>query len=165
MTRRFVLLATGFALATGCRLHKETGTTRADTGKEPPVEARVVAEAEPAGAGDAEALETGSDEPESAAADVVAEAPPEIIGTNVTARVASVDPRKKQVVFRIEEGSEDILLQSGKVIRVPFMDLELFTGMPREDAIEALERAGAVRVRVLGEGAGMRIIEIDLEAE
>ena len=81
----------------------------------------------------------------------------------MTARVDSVSLKKKRVVFRIEEGREEVLLQAGREIPVPFMDLELLTGMPREEAIEALEQAGDVRVRVFGEGDSMRIIEIELE--
>ena len=101
--------------------------------------------------------------PDEKTGDVVADKKPEAIGTQVTARVASVDQKKKKVTFRIDEGVDEISLQSGKEITVPFMDLQLLTGMPKDKAIEALQEAGDVQVRVFGKGDSMRIVEIDMD--
>lgn len=95
--------------------------------------------------------------------DVVAEKPAAAIGTQVSAKVGSVDRKKKHVVFLISEGVDEISLQSGKEITVPFMDLQLLTGMEKDKAIEALQEAGEIQVRVFGKGDTMRIVEIDMD--
>ena len=95
--------------------------------------------------------------------DVVAEKPAAAIGTQVTAKLGTVDRKKKQVVFLISEGVDEISLQSGKEITVPFMDLQLLTGMQKDKAIEALQEAGDIQVRVFGKGDTMRIVEINMD--
>lgn len=94
---------------------------------------------------------------------VIADKPAAAIGTEVTASIGSIDRKKKRITFRIDENVDEISLQSGKEITVPFMDLQLLTGMSKERAIEALQEAGDVKVRVFGKGESMRIVEIDLD--
>ena len=96
--------------------------------------------------------------------DIVAEKPEVDFGTQVSAKVAKVDQKQSHVVFTVSEGKEEIALQSGKEIKVPFGDLRLLTGMEKDKAIEALQTAGELKVRVLGVGEAMRIVEIDLPA-
>lgn len=101
-------------------------------------------------------------EDEKAPGDIVAEKPEVDFGTQVAARVERVDQKQSHVVFTITDDKNEIALQSGKEIKVSFGDLRLLTGMEKDKAIEALQSAGDLKVRVLGVGDAMRIVEIDL---
>ena len=80
----------------------------------------------------------------------------------MTARVESVDRKRSHVVFTLQDDISEIRLQSGKEIKVPFNDLRLLTGMEKEKAIKALVSTDDLKVRVLGMGDAMRIVEIEL---
>jgi len=108
--------------------------------------------------------ENGEESPDSAA-DVTAAKPVESFGTEVTARAGAVDRKLKRIAFRITESVDEISLQSGKEISVPFMDLPLLTGMSEEKAIVALQEAGDLKIRVFGKGDSMRILEIDMDGD
>lgn len=99
--------------------------------------------------------ETGENLEESAAA---------MDGKIVMAKVDSVDRKDERVRFRIEEDVDEIRLQSGKEIDVPFADLQFLTGMTQEEALKNLEDGQDIKVKVLGVGDAMRIVEIDLQA-
>jgi len=99
--------------------------------------------------------------------DVTAQKPAVAMGTEVVASVGNIDRTKKKIVFRVMENnnSDEKTLQSGKEITVPFMDLKLLTGMEADKAITALQEAGNVKIRVLGAGNTMRVIDIDMDAK
>ena len=85
-------------------------------------------------------------------------------GKTVTASVNRVDRNREHVVFRIEEDVEEIQLQSGKEIEVPFSDLQMLTGLDQQEVLDKLEAADKLEVKVLGAGDAMRIVEIDLQS-
>jgi hypothetical protein len=94
--------------------------------------------------------------------DATAEVPAPALGTEVTARVENIDRKQSHVVFTVQDDISEIRLQSGKEIKVPFNDLRLLTGMEKEKAIKVLEGADNLKVRVLGVGDAMRIVEIEV---
>jgi hypothetical protein len=108
--------------------------------------------------------ETGEETPDPDE-DATAEVPAPALGTEVTARVENIDRKQSHVVFTVQDDISEIRLQSGKEIKVPFNDLRLLTGMEKDKAIEVLEAADSLKVRVLGVGDAMRIVEIEIPEE
>ena len=166
MTSRILIMAACFAFTAGCQARKQSTTDRAQQPPPPATEPRETTEA--AGedrenvAGQTEPLPPEPDLEVPDPADVTMDSPVELLGIEVAARVEKVDRKRNQVVFAIQDDISEIRLQSGKEIRVPFNDLRLLTGMERDQAIEALESAETLNVRVLGVGDAMRIVEIAL---
>lgn len=150
MTSRTLIVAACFAFAAGCQARKTSTHARA----EPKQQTQTTAEALPP--------EPGVDMAEE---DPTAEVPSPALGTQVTARVETINRKQNHVVFTVQDDIAEIRLQSGKEIRVPFNDLRLLTGMEKEKAIEVLESADNLKVRVLGVGDAMRIVEIELLEE
>lgn len=174
MTSRTLIMAACLAaLAAGCQARKVNTNASADrqTARETDqAEERILGENEtlPPEPG-VEMPDTADDaggeivaEDGKAPGDVIAEKPEVDFGTQVSATVERVDQRASHVVFTITDDENEIALQSGKEIKVPFGDLRLLTGMEKDKAIEALQSAGDLKVRVLGVGDAMRIVEIDL---
>lgn len=178
MTSRTLIVAACFAFLTGCQATRGSPDARTDRPppqqqpqQQPPQQPEATRVPEPDGGerdavvGQAETLPPEPDLEVPDPADVTAESPAELLGVGVTARVEKVDRKRKQVVFAVQDEISEIQLQSGKEIRVPFNDLRLLTGMEQDKVVEVLEAAGELKVRVLGVGDSMRIVEIEIPEE
>lgn len=192
MTSRTLIVAACFALAAGCQAKKTSTHARAEPKPQTQEEIERAGErtaeatrdaadatlretdrAEDRVLGENETLppEPGVDMPETGEEtpnpeeDATAEVPAPALGTEVTARVENIDRKRSHVVFTVQDDISEIRLQSGKEIKVSFNDLRLLTGMEKEKAIKVLESADNLKVRVLGMGDAMRIVEIEIPEE
>ena len=86
-------------------------------------------------------------------------------GKFVAAKVDTINRMDERVRFRIEEDLDEIQLQSGREIDVPFSDLTLFTGHSKKELLEKLQTGADVRVKVIGAGEAMRIVDVEMHDE